>query len=515
LIRNFSKENSYEYIKQSLVILLILLALSIFLSPFVNGVTHFALGIIWLAIATKTFPAFFKEKRNWWLISLYLVHLLGLIYTNNYLFAFNDLRIKFSWLLLPVILFSVGGLSRKQWMILLWLVTAALLVSFLFSYSVYLKNPAIDRRQISVFISHIRLSLILVSFVFFHLIELFESKPLSIKLIHALGVVFILYYLFFLSSLTGIMVFVGVLPVFLYKKLKKSTLGVLLISIFILIPVVYILKIAHDFYPSDTFKQVCINNSLNGNENSFLRLKMVENGEFVGVGLNESELEEEWNEKFEKKYPFAYKKWFNVQLARYLASKHLNRNEQGLSKLRSQDLKNLQKGYANVIQAEKSVLYNRIYQIIWQIYHYKNGANPSGHTLTQRLEYWKTAWHIFKSNLIIGVGTGDLPQAFEEQYRKDNTRLIPKKQLRTHNQIFSFYLAFGILGGTVCILALVLPFYLTKKKSIHLVVFFMIMLLSLLNEDTFETQAGSSFFALFYSIFLYSDGLEEDKFIKF
>ena len=237
---------------------------------------------------------------------------------------------------------------------------------------------------------------------------------------------------------------------------------------------------------------------------------MVENGEFVGVGLKESEMEKEWNEKYEKKYPLAHSKWFYFQLARYLTSKHLSRDAEGLSKLTAQDIENLQNGYANCIQAEKNVLYNRIYQLIWQIYHYKNGANPSGHTLTQRLEYWKTAWHIFKSTPIIGEGTGDLPQAFAAQYHKDNTHLIPEKQLRAHNQIFSFYLAFGFFGGTLCILALVLPFYYTKKKSIYLVLFFLILLLSLLNEDTFETQAGASFFALFYSIFLYSDGLTED-----
>ena len=287
---NFSRENSYEYTKQSLVFLIILLALSIFLSPFVNGATHFALGLIWLAIAAKTFPAFFKEKRNWWLISLYLVHLLGLVYTNNYSFAFKDLRIKFSWVLLPIILFSVGGLSRKQWLILLWLVTAALLVSFWFSYSVFLKNPAIDRRQVSVFISHIRLSLILVSFVFFHLIELFESKPLSIKFIHALAVVFILYYLFFLSSLTGILIFVGVLPVFMFKMPKKNILSILFISLITLIPIFYILKVTHEFYPSSSFNQICEKYHLKGDENYFLKYKMVENGEFVGVGLNEDEL---------------------------------------------------------------------------------------------------------------------------------------------------------------------------------------------------------------------------------
>jgi Ca2+/Na+ antiporter len=75
--------------------------------------------------------------------------------------------------------------------------------------------------------------------------------------------------------------------------------------------------------------------------------------------------------------------------------------------------------------------------------------------------------------------------------------------LRAHNQFLSITVAFGLFGLLVFIYVLLSPFILKKIPDILLYSgFIFIFLLSLLNEDTLETQVGVTFFALFNSFLL-------------
>jgi hypothetical protein len=44
--------------------------------------------------------------------------------------------------------------------------------------------------------------------------------------------------------------------------------------------------------------------------------------------------------------------------------------------------------------------------------------------------------------------------------------------------------------------------------------FLLVTLLSMLNEDTLETQAGVAFFCIFYCLFVFADGSEAPDDIK-
>jgi len=75
---------------------------------------------------------------------------------------------------------------------------------------------------------------------------------------------------------------------------------------------------------------------------------------------------------------------------------------------------------------------------------------------------------------------------------------------RAHNQVLTFYIAFGCIGATLCLIAIFFPLILESKKSRFLLLLFvLIALVSMLNEDTLETATGSAFFAYFYSLFLW------------
>ncbi|MEZ5147539.1 MAG: O-antigen ligase family protein [Bacteroidales bacterium] len=60
----------------------------------------------------------------------------------------------------------------------------------------------------------------------------------------------------------------------------------------------------------------------------------------------------------------------------------------------------------------------------------KMGLNPGGHSVIQRFEYWKTAVRIISKHFIFGVGTGDVKQAFIDEYQSGKSVLAPQYQHR-------------------------------------------------------------------------------------
>ena len=151
----------------------------------------------------------------------------------------------------------------------------------------------------------------------------------------------------------------------------------------------------------------------------------------------------------------------------------------------------------------------RMQEIFWELNIYLKGGNPSGYSVAQRFEFWKAAIGIIKENFFIGVGTGDVEKAFDEQYEKINSPLTQEWRLRSHNQFLAIGTAFGVIGILWFLIALFYPLLSLKNyKDYFYLTFFIISFLSMLTEDTLETQVGITFFAFFNSLFLFC---REDK----
>ena len=165
----------------------------------------------------------------------------------------------------------------------------------------------------------------------------------------------------------------------------------------------------------------------------------------------------------------------------------------------------VEKGYTNYLFKKKFALYPRIYELFWEIEQYRKGGDPSGHSLAQRIVYVETGIRIIKSNFWFGTGTGDVSDSFHRQYDIDKTQLQPKWRLRAHNQFLTFLLTFGIFGFLWFLFALfTAPSIKHRYRYFIFTIFFLIGILSMLNEDTLETHVGVSFFAFFYAFFLFS-----------
>ena len=90
-----------------------------------------------------------------------------------------------------------------------------------------------------------------------------------------------------------------------------------------------------------------------------------------------------------------------------------------------------------------------------------------------------------------------------------NSKLDSDHYLRSHNQYLAITVAFGIFGLAFFLFALFYPMlFLNQMGNFLYVVFLLTLVLSMLTEDTLETQAGATFFAFFNAFFLYAQPKE-------
>jgi len=450
------------------------------------------------------------------LVSLFVMHIVGLAWTTDFNYAINDIRIKLPLILLPVVLSSGPKICRKTFDTLLLLFTTAVLAASLISFSIFLSDDYRDIRDISVFISHIRFSLLicLSVFILFYYILNNHRLNLLLRIYSLISAIWLTVFLYILDSLTGIsvMIITG-LTVMLYVLIKHSgSLAKILIAtgmaVLISFISLYLYSISRDFitYNDVDFSKL-ETHTASGNPYIHDTLSQQrENGNYVYLYINVDELREGWNGKSELDYDGVNRKGQVIQdiLIRYLSSKGLRKDSVGIEALDIKDITAVENGITNYLMLEKLPLSNRIYQVLWEYQHYTNTGNPSGHSVMQRIEYLKAALEIARKNLLLGVGTGDLQLEFDKQYVEMNSSLDKEWRLRAHNQYVTMLIAFGIPGLLLFILALFYPPLKNKAfKDYFFFVFFVIALLSMLNEDTLETQAGVTFFAVFYSFFLF------------
>ena len=201
-----------------------------------------------------------------------------------------------------------------------------------------------------------------------------------------------------------------------------------------------------------------------------------------------------------------------ITLTRFLTSKGEYKDSLSVYNLTPEEVKAIENGVANYKLMGMSTIDKRLFDIIWEYDNAINGGDYNGHSLLMRLEYWKTGAQIFKDNLIFGVGSGDIQSAFDTQYEKNNSPLNPQFRLRAHNQFITILATFGLIGIIVFGWFLFYPLIKTSSyQSYFYMAFFLIILVSMLTEDTLDTQIGITFFAFFNSLFILNpNALMED-----
>jgi flagellar basal body-associated protein FliL len=476
-------------------------------------------ALIWVGESiSQIFSIFFRRKNLPAIVffSFYLMHVIGLLFTVDFDYALKDLRVKLPLLVLPVIISVSEPLGWKRFRLLMLFFVAAVIAGTLYSTHYLLTEDIHDLREISRFISHIRFSLLIsISiFVLSYFVIRERDFPKYFRLILFIFTGWLLFYLVLSASVTGLVVLiltVFVMAVFytLKKKNLYSRIATVILFIAPVVLLVYIMGIISDVYKvhrvdfSTLDEQTALGATYEHDTTNF----QTENGYYVYLYIATDEIRQAWNKKSKFDFDKEDKKAQKIKstLIRYLASKGLRKDAQGVEMLTEEDIALIEDGEASAHYHERSDFYIRLYKIFWETQQYLHtGDDPSGHSAMQRIEFWKTSILIIKQHSVFGVGTGDMNIAFDRQYDLMVSPLKPEFRWRSHNQFLSITVGFGLIGLIWFIVVLLYPPIKTGQMTDYFyMTFFVIMMLSMISEDTIESQAGVTIFAFFTSLFLF------------
>ncbi len=471
-----------------------------------------------------------RFKRNKVLLTvpaIFILYLVSSLFTGKNGSGWYDIQKSLFFFIIPLAFVFGKKLSARQVRSVFYVFVVSVFIStivalFRWKFTVEVENFSVHKIGL---ISHIRFSfqlILIIWFLLFLLYNNYSSVSFSFKIIVVAGAIYFLAFLFFQQSLTGVIAFISslifVTIVLIFKLNKRLKVG-LLVLLFALItfPLIFVFQAVNSFY---NVKAVDVNSVKKytklGNEykNDFSN-PMIENGNYVFIEVCEKEMREEWNKRSEFKYDSVGVNGYVVSatLIRYLTSKGLEKNAEGVKALSPQDIKNVENGVANIVfQSRKYSLYPRIYETVWEYYIYSHTGNANHQSFSQRIEFAKAALSIIKNNVLFGVGTGNWIEEFRKTFIKNSPQLDSKLYASSHNQYLNYMVKFGVIGFLLIVSFLVYPVIKTRSYTdMFFMVFLVFMFFANFADSNFESHMGSSFFLFFYCLFI---SLKEKNYLK-
>ncbi|MBR7022614.1 MAG: O-antigen ligase family protein [Bacteroidales bacterium] len=534
-----SQASIRPYLSQAYLLGLLMVAVGLTLSPFLMGMSQFWLVLVWLVDASlpplkggqggfkDKFSRFCNNKAAVLLVAFFLMHLVGLLYTADFQYAMKDLRVKLPILVMPFVLSSMPPLDRKRFDFVMLVYVLSVFVATLFSFSTYLKHDYEDVREISHFISHIRFCLNIVfcmAIIGYYLVKSRRVvEPVETPVLKCLNrflqcflLLWFVYQIYIFESLSGYVILAAVVVVsvvYAFLRWKKGrgwriAVGVSVLAVLLVASVVLKRQIKPLLKVESVDFSTLEQKTAQGNDYWHDTIyNPVEDGKFVGLYYCKKEMQEAWSERSNLPFEGTTTNGENLEatLTRYLTSKDLRKDAQGVMALTDEDIRNIEQGVANYNNWKHPGLQARLSSTLFEYNLYRRFNNPNGGSLAQRIEFTRASFHIIGQHPWFGVGTGDVPQAFSQAYDEIQSPLKEEFRFRAHNQYLAIAVAFGLVGLAFFLFVLLFPWLSSRRNHTYLyLVFLCIMLLSMFPEDTLETQAGASLFAFFEAFLLFA-----------
>jgi hypothetical protein len=456
-----------------------------------------------------------KGNRVFWILSsVFLAHVVGLLWTDDLFSGWNDVRTKIPLMFLPLVLFSSRPLEKNYFHLVLYAFILGCFINTLWCiiYSFVLHSNE-QMRDVSRFMSHIRLGLYLnmaicCCFYFFRLTE-----ELPRRAVLAVAMIYFTAMLLVLGLATGLinLIILCLLALLWYAWKSRGKLKViaLCVSAVVVLSTVLFIKHVRDEQIGVKYSDVNIPAIKNPAGNLYIHFDkrgQKENGYYVLMNIQLQELQRAWKRDFPAD-SFSYEPAHNLSryevLVRYMASKGLMKDSVGYAALTAEDKIHVRNNVTNYLYPDWSPLRKRTYEFVNEFDEFRNNRYVNGHSLTMRLYFWKAASYAIAEKPLTGWGTGDVHAAMTAAYAATGSPLSPEWHKRPHNQFITVAVALGIMGFVIFLVTLVYPVKLLRRSLTWLYKPFLITaILSFLLEDTLETQAGLTFFAFFNTLLL-------------
>ena len=451
-----------------------------------------------------------REPFFWWISGLFFLHLIGLWNTEDMTYAMKDIRVKLPLLLMALMFAGAPDLTSREYRSVFGALLTGILVSTGYGFAMaagLTPHPVNDYRDYSHFISHIRLSLLIDVCIVWMVLLRGNGTGSIHRWLFLFLFVWLVSYLLLIQSVTGIAILaiLGLLYIIqqaiekrrpAYTRFAAAAVLLFLSTGAFTYYYIFVDSIHYvSFHPHpDTVKT-----ARGGTYVCNLQRQDLEEGRLVWENFCEGEINQAWHLRTGKSIwdSDTLQQMYFVSVLRYLTALQLTKDYDGVMALSDKDIRNILSGKATPFEdRQRNNPLQRIHDLAneYRTWYYTGWAN--GQSMVQRFEYLKAAKWILSRHLLTGVGTGDLPSAYDEAYNAQHSSLQPGWRLRAHNQYMSFGVAFGVPGMIYLIFVLAWLLVYAIRHRLHLFfAFLVIAAISFLNEDTLETQAGVTFFA--------------------
>lgn len=463
------------------------------------GIVQKNAGARWRAAFTSPTAAMF--------ISLLLLHLIGLLWTEDLSWGLDLCRILLPVLVFGAVLSGTNPLNADERRLILllgaWSAVACGLSGIAFSGA-----PAGDYRALSMFISHIRLALLLCMAAFLFLC--FWPRAAWSRIAHVAAAVVAVYLLSRLESLQGFFILMLISAVMAWRRsaslapMPRRILRIVLLAVPLggIIGAAILLETRDRPIPPDLTSEA---QTSAGGEPYYhdTTNTQTENGTHVWTFIAWKELRRTWairstrtlDDPDDKGHPL----WSTC--VRYLASKGVHKDSASVMQLTDAEVRAIERGRTNVLEEQRGPIRARVEEVLFELDLYRNQGIANGHSVAMRIEFLKAGWAIAKANWATGVGTGDTQRAFDTYYETSQSSLDPRWRLRAHNEYLTLWISFGIVGLLWVLFSWWWPARMRGAWQDPVFIAWAIAFgVSCLTDDTIETQAGATFFAFYYAV---------------
>lgn len=496
---------------------LVLCAIMLPWSKALLSMAQLLLVVNWLAegVARKDlrhrFRQAFTQAPSLVFISFLLLHVIGLVWTSDLKWGTDLVRILLPVLAFGVVLSASPKLTGEELRTVLlagaWSAVASA------GSSILLSTPGItDHRTLSRFISHIRLSLLLCMAVVVLLHYL--RGPWWTKALHLLGIAAAAYALDRLESIQALAILALIASTVLWRwsarwhTAPRTALRLLLI----VVPLVTLTMLAHLLeqhtrlpVPEESGQGSF---TTGGEPYTFDAFNpQQESGRHVWAWVAWDEADKAWDTRCDRPLDGEDDRGEALRgtLARYMTSLGLRKDSAGVMALSDADIRAVLAGSTNAHRTGHDGLHERLEDLLQELAQYRMMGRANGHSLAMRLEFLRTGLSIAKAHWVTGVGTGDTQQAFDQAYEQTGSLLDTRWRLRAHDQYLTWVISFGVFGAAWLLFSIWWPAWRSGAWRNGLFIAWAITFgVSCFSDDTLETQAGATFFALYYTLFVFA-----------
>lgn len=429
-------------------------------------------------------------------IALYLLLLLGMMWTENQHYGWWILQVKLPLLVVPLVVLTTRPLEGRVRRGVLWAYATTVFVVSLIGLVRMLTIPDLPYREAVPYISHIRFALNCCMVVCLCAGAVIKIRAVVQKAAAGLTMLWMLAFIAMLHSYTAIamLAVVSLVTIIVYNRHWP------LIALWVLVVGTFAFFVGRDvkayYRMSPLATKPLRSHTAAGNLYFHANDGIIENGNYVNNYICPDELRQEWNRRSAMPYDSITATGYNIEptLVRYMNSLGLTKDSVGLAAMSDEQINAVERGVANHVYEGGNPLRKMIYVMLLEREFYVHTHAVAGFTMLQRIELWEATLKVIAEQPWFGVGTGDVVDAMQSYLAADKSELSGRG-MRSHNEYLGLTAAIGIVGMLLILIlvARALSRHGKKRMPPLMLAWVLIIFISMLTEDTVDTLAGILF----------------------